>query len=898
VIVGRDDELARIRGVVDEARGSRPAALLVTGEAGVGKTALLAEALESTDAVWLVGFEAERDLPYAALGQLVTPLLAYAEALSEPQRAALDVVLGRREAADPGRLVLSMGVLSLIAAAAEEGALVIAVDDVQWLDPPSRDVLLFVARRLVAERVALLLTLREGTLGLDVVGGLPRLELTGLSHSEAEAVLPGVHPRVLHDLVDRTGGNPLALIELGAVLDEAQAAGRRPLPHELAHTRPEHAYAARLADLAAPVRQTARLAALAGDAPREVLLTALGRAGLSLDLLAPLERIGLVTVTGRVAWRHPLARNAAAQGTIADLVACHAALAVAWSDVQPGNPARAWHLAESVTGLDRDASEVLAGAAEVAADRGAWSDAADAWERAARLHPDHEPRAGLLAKAGQAAASAGECLRGAALLDEAFGIVASPGPELLLVRAHLAQALGERQDVRTFLGRVLETSSDPRLRMRALAELVNFTPFEDVHAVLAPHAELIDGTVSVPDDPVQVFCHRYIQASLAFVEGRYDAAEVLVGEAHAGLAAHRVLDEDPTLLRLATSLDMEAGVHSRLRPHEKKALDAARLSGDLMVLVPALMFSTQRTLFSGDFDGEAVENWREVEMLARMAGMPFLFIWASHDLVETDAHAGRIEDARARLEEVRAWRARSSTPWLAFGEPWLEAYVLLADGQPAAAVDVLRPTMPGLRPQVKHNLPVFLALVHETEGADSARSELDRLAHLSGTQYYPLAELVVGDDDHAAVSGVEEYARAGGPPWDIGFLRLHLARRLARAGDRGPAKTLLTEALERFTLVGAAPWIERTEAELRGMGAAVRRHTDGVGLTVAEQRVARLVSEGHTNKEVAALLFLSPKTVEFHLSSAYRKLGVSNRTALARRLGDGPRSEPTAAPLA
>ena len=206
-------------------------------------------------------------------------------------------------------------------------------------------------------------------------------------------------------------------------------------------------------------------------------------------------------------------------------------------------------------------------------------------------------------------------------------------------------------------------------------------------------------------------------------------------------------------------------------------------------------------------------------------------------------------------------------------------------GRPERAVDLLRPGMADLARSLHHNLPIYVALVHQTESAAAAAAELTRLEHLSSTRGYPLAALIAGADHRAAAEGVESYAAAGAPAWDIGFLRLHVGRRLQQAGDREPARAQFDSALERFALIGATPWIERAEAALREVGAPVRRRTDrDETLTPGEHRIADLVAEGNTNKEVAAQLFLSPKTVEFHLSSAYRKLGVTNRTALARRL--------------
>lgn len=215
MLLGRDAELGRVRALVDGARASHGGALVVTGEAGIGKTALVREAVDGTTTIWLAGVEAERDLPYAALTMLATPLVPHLEQLGEQHRDAIRTVLGLRAGDDPGRLLLGMSVLALLTTAAGDDPVVVVIDDLQWVDPPSRDALLFVARRLRADPVAVVATLRDGVLydsEAHLLGGLEVLDLAGLDEAAAARLLAGAHVHTTRALVARTGGNPLAMI--------------------------------------------------------------------------------------------------------------------------------------------------------------------------------------------------------------------------------------------------------------------------------------------------------------------------------------------------------------------------------------------------------------------------------------------------------------------------------------------------------------------------------------------------------------------------------------------------------------------------------------------------------------------------------------------------------------
>lgn len=335
VIVGRDPELSRIRDLVGSARGGQGGALVIAGEAGIGKSALVREALaDYSHSRWLQGAETERDLPYAALGALCTPYLDRLDVLSDAHRTALEIALGLRQGDAPSRLIVGLALLGVLADAADREPIVVAVDDLQWVDQQSQDVLIVVARRLVAESLAMVFTIRTGPDHYPGLGGLTYIELTGLPVDAAATLLPRAHHSVVATLTELTAGNPLAIIEASHGLSDGEMSGSRPITGIVA-TRPEQIFAERFDALPESARSAVRLVAVAGDAPREVLTVALGVGGQSLDDLVPAESTGLVRVERTASWRHPLARSAASRGTAAELVETHRTLAAAWAEVAP-----------------------------------------------------------------------------------------------------------------------------------------------------------------------------------------------------------------------------------------------------------------------------------------------------------------------------------------------------------------------------------------------------------------------------------------------------------------------------------------------------------------------------------------------------------------------------------
>ncbi|MGA8847019.1 MAG: ATP-binding protein, partial [Nocardioides sp.] len=467
-----------LRSLLGSAVSGRSGVLVIEGEAGVGKSTLLDSAARAAGELRLVrafGVPAERDVPHAGLHALLGPLLS-PEVLAElpqVQQTALRTSLGMEVGTPSGRLALGSAVLSVLAAS---GPLCLLVDDLQWLDRSSSDALLFAARRLHAEPVALLATVRLPQPGSNRdaeadTTGLPVMRLDGLPDpAAARTLLPLVHPRVVDTLFAATGGNPLAMVEIAAELTPEEAAGAVPLPNQLPIAQSEQIFSQRLATLPAQGRLAARVVALAGSAPTDVLRDALRHGGLTLADVDGVVGLGLCRVDALAIWRHPLARAAAARGGTTQGRQIHRWLAEAHRSW--GGAAFAWHLAESVDATDHEASQALQEVARAAEQSGASADAADAWQRAAALEPAPELRIRLVESAATAALRAGATRRAADLIDAA--LLQQPGPEaaasLLWRRGRVQHTLGSPRRALEFFLQAADLGQDPDLRVWAPAE--------------------------------------------------------------------------------------------------------------------------------------------------------------------------------------------------------------------------------------------------------------------------------------------------------------------------------------------------------------------------------------------------------------------------------------------
>ena len=898
MLYGRDAERALIDALLGAARESRSGSLVIRGEAGLGKTALLADARERAGGMHVLaarGVESESELPFAGLHQLTRPAVHLLERLPEPQAGALAGALGLAESGGEDRFLISAACLSLLAELAEERPVLCLVDDAQWLDRASADALLFVARRLDAEGVVILFGAREGDGRRFEARELADVELGGLDATAAAALVErggAVAPAVRDLLVERAQGNALALVELPGALSAAQLAGERPLPDALPLTRDvERLFEDRLRRLPEPARRLLALIA-ADDTGRLDALTRATRAtGVDAGALADVERAGLISVAdSTVELRHPLVRSAVHHGAPAgDWRAAHLALADAFGDEADADR-RAWHRAAAALGPDAEVAAELERTAERARQRGGHAAAAAALERAADLSTDVESEARRLAAAAAAAWRAGRPARATALCDRAGPLAADPP-----VLARLAHVRGV---VEFRCGRPLDAAAtllagagdaEPR---RALEMLFD----AGLAAVDAgDYAQIVEAgrrAAALPrSDDGEVAFLADLLTSVGSLVGGTSASELpLVLDVIARAAAI----EEPRWLIWAAAGATLSGDEAAEAVLLSRAVALARASGAVDALTMALLTVTVNGVTSGRLGVEA--DAREGLQLAREARLPNAACIHEAVLAWCAAHRGDDDRCSALAAGVQeAARAGGLALANAVAE-WGLALLELGRGRPddaAARLIALRGAPPG----VGHPLFVLSTAADLVEAcvragrdddATAAYAVLDGFARPGAAPAWALAQaarcrgLIAQDESELenALALHGERAR----PLDRARTELLLGEQLRRRRRRVAARERLRAAHAAFGSLGAALWAARAEAELRASGETARKREPGTlaELTPQELQVARFVGEGLSNKEVAAQLFLSPRTIDAHLRSVFAKLDITSRTQLAR----------------
>ncbi|TMS00484.1 helix-turn-helix transcriptional regulator [Nonomuraea basaltis] len=986
MLYGRAAETAAIDALITSARTGEGRALALRGEAGVGKSALLdhaahrarSETVTSADSradaeavaparsragamrvLRAGGIESESDLAFAALHQLLHPVIDLLDALPEPQRDALSGALGLAAAPGSDRFLVSAGVLSLLAEAAAPHGLLCLIDDVQWFDRASADALLFAARRLRTESIAMLLAVR----GDAVLKGVPELRVGGLDEAGAGRLLDSavtVASEVRTQLTALTGGNPLVLRETAASLSPDQLAGRVPLPDPLPGG--EQLFGEQVARLSQGARRLVLLASLESDLAlvlraathltvswpdatgtrRDVGSTGPGAAGSvpvepgSDGVLHEVEAAGLVTVTGGVIrFRHPLVRSAVhAAATSVQVRAAHAALA----ELVDGDR-RALHLAAARVGTDEAVAAALAESAERARARGGYGDAATALARAAELTPDPLVRAERLKDAATAAwlggrpGQAQSHLAEARDLAEAHGLagIAEPaetltphagapaaepgGPRPAGVRP--GRRVGLLEEIAQLRGRFELNSGDAAEAMRILAAGQTIEMLAD-----ASEAASYVGDVAAIVElgrRARAYAPGFLRDVVAGIGAMLDdgtGGDLLRG----ALARTGELTGAAELLwaSAAASYLGEADVSAEL---VERAGRAARVSGMVGQLPVVLEFVSTAERIKGRLAESAAIAEEGLE-LAREAGYRNSVAAHLANLAVVSALRGEEEQCRRQAEEALAIAIPHRIGLRAGVAAYALAMLDLGMGRYAAAharfVSITTAGPGAGQPTVVwRSTPdrVEAAVAAgEYEAAREAVAGYERWAAHATTDE-PLALLArcrallagvsgrsgPGTDQSGAgaelsgggteLSGggaelFEEALRRHGEPFERARTALLYGERLRRAQQPGQARHHLRAALETFERLGAKPWAKRAHGELRAAGETVARpESDALAaLTPQELRIARLVAEGASSKEVAARLFLSPRTVEYHLYKIYPKLGISTRTELARLL--------------
>jgi DNA-binding CsgD family transcriptional regulator len=913
VLVGRKGELGEVRRLVEGLRDGRGGALLLHGEAGIGKTALLESARDMAGHATVLecqGIESESNLSFSALRDLIWPVVEERSELPEPQQRALGGALALGPPAPGDRLAVCVATLGVLEAAAARGPVLALVDDFQWLDDASRECVTYVARRAHGP-IALLLSARDGH-GRAGWEGIPSAELRPLDRDASAQLLtkaaPGLAPGVLDAIAAAADGNPLALVELPATLTPEQWHGSAPLERPIAPGRGlERVYSARLAELAGPT-STALLVAAACDTDQlGPVAAACDALGCSAEALHAAEDVGLVRLRGdRLAFEHPLVRGAVYHGApAAQRRRAHRALA----GVVDGE-ARAWHLASAAVGPDEAAAAALEQAAGTAAARRAYAAAADALQRSARLSPDAAQSTGRLLGAGAAALGAGRAAEAAALAEEAGERAADPFTRAAANHLRAVVALWSGRVVEA-MG-LLEQSADgiaeasPDMAALALAE----ASFACCAAGDCPRAlalaERAHGVLGDSADPA-------IRAPVLAILGW---TLVLRGQTR---RARPIMDD---ALKLAPELDpfspaaqlVWIALNCRLptEDYEGTLADglataaAARDAGSLYALPTPLCMAAAAAHRLGRWDeveemcGEATTAAEETDQWGPAATAAFT-------RARVAAARGHEAECRADTTSALALAESAGVGSLAVYCHGVLGFLELSMGRVAAAIEELELTErlvaesqldePTIIPWAPDLVEAYVR-AGRVEPARRVLATLARQADLADTAgAAALAErcrgLVAdaGFDDHFALA--LEHDERGPMPFERARTQLAWGMRLHRARRRVEAREKLRAAVEAFERIGAAAWEELARAELRAAGGRQRRPL-GDSLTAQEERVARAAGRGATTQEIAADLFLSPKTVEFHLGRAYRKLGVRSRAELANVLASGELSAETA----
>ena len=898
VLAGRSVERAAVTALIDAARTGTGGAVVVRGVAGSGKTTMLADAVDAAAGIRVLrtsGVESESPLAFAALQRLLWPLRARIDALPPPQRAALHAVMG--DAAGEGdRFLAFLGTLSLLADAAEEAPLLAVVDDAQWLDDASAAALLFVARRLQAERVALLFAARDGDARRFDAPDLPSVVLGALDRQDADALLSGsagtaVDPAVLTALVAQTGGNPLALVELAGVLTADQLAGWAPLPVPLPLTGGvENGFLDRCRRLPEPARRFLLVAAADDTGRLTTVRDAADRLGVSDAALDVVELAGLVSVDGgAVSFHHPLVRSAVYRSaTSAQRRAAHRALAEA---LRTDPDRSAWHLAAAADRPDGTVVAALDAVAERAAGRGGHEGAAAAWSRAAELTAGAEERGRRLLLAASSAWLGAHPAQAAALARTAATDLTDP-----LLRARLLALQGEIESHTRSLDEgyalVLQAAEVAAGADEAMARSLAMIAAA-LAAFGARSSRRGNPSVLLPDPSADAPAAARTASALLHgfhgVAGRdwsaaarsFGRAFDLADEPRDGLHALQ-----PQLGLAAILIDDDG---RGLRLHAEH-LTAARSAGALSWVEHALTRGVYAQIATGAWR-QASAAATEALTLAASTGRAGLTALPTAELALLAALRGdtAAEDHLAEVDAVREAHPIGVTDALVVGlVRWARG--LRATAQPATALHHLA--------QIGEPWLCRLAAIDRLEAAvradrqDLARAWLHELSAFAEGTDAPAAIAVV-EHGHALLADGEEaderFRRALAAHRTSLRLpdraRTHLAygEHLRRARRRVDAREHLRAALALFEDLGATPYADRAAQELRASGETARRRDVSTAseLTAQERQVAALVRQGLSNRDAAARLFISPRTVDFHLRNVFTKLGLASRAELS-----------------
>jgi DNA-binding CsgD family transcriptional regulator len=902
---GRDDECDVLDRLLNDVRAGQSQVLVLRGEAGVGKSTLLEYVEQGASGCRVAraaGVEYEMELAYAGLHQLCAPALGLRERLPEPQRDALETAFGLSAKPPPDRFVVGLAVLGLLSEAADEQPLVCVVDDAHWLDKASAQTIAFVARRLLAESVALVFAVREPseTRELD---GLPELRLGGLGASDSRALLDSVWPGRLDEavrnrVVAEARGNPLALLELPRALTPAQLAGGFGLPHGTPVAgRIEQSFLRRLESLPDDTRRLLLTAAAEPVGDATLLWRAADRLGLGPDAAGPAQTEGLIDFGALVRFRHPLVRSAVYQAApVQDRRAVHLALADA-TDRELDPDRRAWHRAHAASGLDETLADELERSAGRAQARGGIAAAAAFLERAAELTPDPARRGRRALAAAQAKFESGAAEPAQELLAaaERCPLGGLERARLARLRAQIAFALRRGSNAPPLLLGAAEQLEplDAGLAREAYLDALGAAIFagrlnghvgpQDVAAAARsgpPGREpprstdlLLDGLATRYTDGYVAGVVPLRRALSAFGQGSRDdeeedlrrwfwlpwlvAGDLWDDELWDGLSTRAVrmarntgaLNVLPLALTYRAAVHLHAGEFPAASALIEEADAITEATGNAPVKYWSLVLTAWRGVEADALDllrwglenttergeGRGIGGWGyatavlynglgryDAALAGARAGCEYddlgVFGFCLVELVEAAARNGAHEEAAAALRQLEERTDAAGTNWALGAQAWARA--LLADDETAE--------------------PLY-------------REALERLEHTRVGVHLARAHLVFGE-------------------W------------LRRENRRVDAREHLRTAHEMFGRAGALAFADRAGRELSATGETARIRTDAARdvLTPQETQIARLARDGLSNPEIGAQLFISPRTVQYHLRKVFQKLDITSRNQLGR----------------
>jgi DNA-binding CsgD family transcriptional regulator len=845
------------------------------------------------------GVESEMELPFAGLHQLCAPMLAKLDALPAPQHAALRVAFGLSSGDPPDRFLVALATLSLMAAAADERPLLCLVDDAQWLDGASRQVLGFVARRLLAEAAGMVFAIREPTDGRDLVG-LPELRLEGLAEDDARALLETsiygrLDERVRDRIVAETRGNPLALLELPSSLGATRIAGGFALPDAMdVPAQIEDYYRRRIAALPGATQQLLLLAAADAVGDATLLWRAAQTLGLGRDAAEPAAKAGVLEVASRVRFRHPLVRSAVYRAASLDeRRAAHGALAEA-TDPERDPDRRAWHRAHAARPPDETVARELLDSASRAESRGGIAAAAAFLDRAVTFTEDPRERASRALAAAQAKFDAADFLAAESLLA-----TADAGPLDELSRALLQRA-------RAQIAFDLRRGSDaPPLLLRAAKRL------EPLDADLAREtylqamiAAIYAGELASPDDTLEVAraarCaplddvplparQRLLQGlAIRLTDGYAAAAPTLTSALRAYLTEERRLDWLCVAFNLAAMdlWDEEAWLELA-----SSQVQLARTGGTAILLPYALDYLAGFHVQAGDLSlaSDLQTEARGLDFEIRAATLPYiplrLAAWRGHAPTAVALSKTMTAEARVRGEGCAITAVEYAKAILYNG---LGLYEQALD----AAQQAVEPDEIATSSWALYELVEAAA---RSGQLDTARDAADRLLErtaASGTAWAvgtgARSRALVESGDRAEQLH-REAIESLGPTRMVAHLaraRLSYGEWLRREKRRSDAREQLRQAHEAFASMGAEGLADRARRELLATGERVRKRRDETrdDLTPQEEHIARLACDGRTNPQIGEELYLSPRTVEWHLHKVFAKLAIDSRRGLPAAL--------------